>query len=114
MMRSAVTMHNSPRGQVILALNRLGDKASQQARHNFWQERFKQLRPMFDRAVARSEFPERLDPIPLLETLIGPLHFRLLVSSEPLDDWPVVEMVERVLKGYDAKPRKQAARGASR
>jgi len=99
-MRGAVALHTGPQGHVILALNRLGDDKAQRYKHNFWQERFRRLQPIFDRAVERGEFPKGVDPIPLLQTLIAPLHFRLLVSVEPLDDWPVVEMVERVLKGY--------------
>ena len=99
-------MHTSRQGLVILALNRLSDVRSRQARQKFWQERFKQLLPMFERAVARGEFPDDVDPIPLLESLIAPLHFRLLVSAEKLEDWPVVEMVDRLLKGYPSKERK--------
>src|SRR5215813_8984782 len=77
MMRDAVALHESPQGQIILALNRLGDDKAQRAKRAFWQERFRRLQPMFDRAVARGEFPKGVDPIPLLETLIAPLHFRL-------------------------------------
>ena len=114
MMRGTVALHTSPQGQVILALNRLGDAKAQNAKREFWRERFKRLQPIFDRAVARGEFPKNVDPVPLLETLIAPLHFRLLVSVEPLDDWPVVEMVDRVLKGYvNAKPRARAKRRAA-
>jgi AcrR family transcriptional regulator len=107
MMRGAVALHKSPQGQVILALNRLGSDKAQQAKHDFWQERFKRLQPMFDRAVARGEFPKDVDPIHLLETLIAPLHFRLLVSAETIDDWPVVKMVERVLQGYESRQRRR-------
>ena len=114
MMRGALALHASPQGQVILALNRLGDAKAQRARRDFWQQRFMQLQPMFDRAVARGELARDVDPIPLLETLIAPLHFRLLVSAETLDDWPVVEMVDRVLKGYQSRPRKTIARGSAR
>src|SRR5262249_38106172 len=106
--------HQSPQGQVIHALNRLADDKAQRVKREFWQERFKRLQPMFDRAIARGEFPKDVDPAPLLETLIAPLHFRLLVSVETLDDWPVVEMVERVLKGFDATPRKRTARSGAR
>lgn len=106
MMLSAVAVHTSPQGLVILALNRLSNARSQQARKKSWQARFKQLLPMFERAVARGEFPDDVDPIPLLESLIAPLHFRLLVSAEKLEDWPVVEMVDRLLKGYPSKERK--------
>ena len=114
MMRAAVALHRSPQGQIIVALNRLGDDKAQCARRDFWRERFRLLQPMFDRAVVRGEFPTDVDPLPLLETLIAPLHFRLLVSAESLDDWPIVEMVERVLKGYEASLPKKTGRTSKR
>jgi len=115
MMRGALALHASPQGQVILALNRLGDEKAQRAKRDFWQERFRRWQPMFDRAVARGELPKGVDPVPLLETLIAPLHFRLLVSAESLNDWPIVEMVDRVLRGYQTPRRKtKAGRTAAR
>ena len=92
--RRAVTMLGSPQGQVILALTQLRNRASLRARREYWQARFERMRPIFDRAVARGEFPGNVEPTVMLQTLIAPLYFRLLVSVEKLDDWPVDELVD--------------------
>jgi hypothetical protein len=55
---------------------------------------------MFDRAVSRGEFPRDVDPIVFFEALIAPLHLRLLVTGEPLEEWPCSDMVDRLLIGY--------------
>jgi tetracycline repressor-like protein len=52
------------------------------------------------RRTARGELPSDVDTVVLLETLVAPLYFRLLVSKEALDDWPLAEQVERLLKAY--------------
>ena len=68
------------------------------------------LRPIFDRAVERGEFPREADPIAALQTLIAPLYFRLLVSIEKLEHWPVADEVDRLLEGH-AKPRPSKRKG---
>jgi AcrR family transcriptional regulator len=90
--RDAREMLRSGRGQVIIALTQLQNANARASRHDYWQKRFERLRPMFDRAVARGEFPKDADPIVALQTLIAPLYFRLLVTAEPLDDWPTAEI----------------------
>jgi len=47
--------------------------------------------------VARGEFPRSADPIEVIETLIAPLYLRVLITGEPLDDWPRHEMIDRML-----------------
>jgi Tetracyclin repressor-like, C-terminal domain len=71
----------------------------------YWQRRFERLRPIFDKAIARGEFPRDADPVVLLQTLIAPHFFRLLVTVETLDDWPITEVVDRVLSGYAISPK---------
>jgi hypothetical protein len=60
---------------------------------------------MFDRAISRGEFPEDANPVVFVQTLIAPLYFRLLVTAESLDDWPVAELVDRSLSGYTNSSR---------
>jgi hypothetical protein len=47
----------------------------------------------------------------LLQTLIAPLYFRLLVTVETLDDWPVAELIDRLLTGYANSPRQISDHG---
>ena len=110
---SGAAVHRSPRGQAILALILVRDERSLKVKHEYWQRRFERLRPVFDRAIARGEFPPDADPFVLLQILIAPRFFRLLVSIEPLDDWPIAEVVDRVLNGYAPSP-KRTARGRRR
>lgn len=105
-LRHARAMLGSRQGHVILALTRLQNQEARSSRRDYWIERLAQLRPMFDRAVARGEFPRGADPLVALQTLIAPLYFRLLVSGENLGDWPVTEQVDRLLAGYAKLRRK--------
>jgi AcrR family transcriptional regulator len=108
--RDAREMLRSSQGQVIIALTQLQNVHARASRHAYWQKRFEHLRPMFDRAVARGEFPKDADPIVALQTLIAPLYFRLLVTVEPLDDWPIAESVTRLLRSYAKPLRKKPVR----
>jgi len=47
----------------------------------FWRERFKRAAVILERAQARGEVGRRFDAAPLLEQLIAPLYFRLLVPT---------------------------------
>lgn len=51
----------------------------------FWDSRFDGAAVMVERAIERGELPIRTDPRPLIESLVAPLYFRVLVSAEPLD-----------------------------
>ena len=103
---SAKKMLTSRRGRAIVALSRIQDADALARRKLFWRARFERLRVMLDRAVARGEFPPDTDPVMFLEMLIAPFYFRLLVTDESLEPWPVTEQVDRLLAGY-AKVRKK-------
>jgi AcrR family transcriptional regulator len=102
--RLAVVL-GSPQGQALLALSASQHPDAVAARRSLFQQRFDLARVIFDRAVSRGEFPRRADPMVLLEALIAPLYLRVLVTGEPLEDWPRKEMINRLLTAY-AKPRK--------
>ena len=110
LMLHARAMLTSRRGQVIVILTQLQNPNARAVRHEYWQRRFAMLRPIFDRAVERGEFPREADPIAALQTLIAPLYFRLLVSIEKLERWPVADEVDRLLEGH-AKPRPGKRKG---
>ncbi|MET7511159.1 TetR/AcrR family transcriptional regulator [Streptomyces albidoflavus] len=62
------------------------DPSLEQARREFWESRTAAAGVMVSRAVARGEVPADTDAARVLETLIAPIHFRLLLSHGPLDD----------------------------
>jgi AcrR family transcriptional regulator len=103
---SAKKMLTSRRGRAIVALCRIQEADALVRRKAFWRARFEQLRVVLDRAVTRGEFPADADPVMFLEMLIAPFYFRLLVTDESVNSWPVTEQVDRLLAGY-AKLRKK-------
>jgi AcrR family transcriptional regulator len=52
---------------------------------DFWRERLALTGAIVDRAVERGELPRGTDPNLVIETLIGPLYVRLLLTGEPVD-----------------------------
>jgi AcrR family transcriptional regulator len=102
---SGARMLRSPQGKAILALTLVREENALRVKREYWQRRFERLRPIFDKAIARGEFPSDADPIVLLQILIAPHYFRLLVTVETLDDWPITEVVDRVLSGYINSPK---------
>jgi AcrR family transcriptional regulator len=64
-----------------------------------------------DRAIARGEIPDGADGALAIEMLIAPLHFRTLVSHQPLDDELPSRLADLVITGLrahvDATPHDQ-------
>lgn len=56
-----------------------------EARRQIFADRFRRAEPVVSRAVERGELPPGTDPVLVLSTLAAPIHFRLLVSGEPVD-----------------------------
>jgi len=96
----------SPQGRALLALAASQDPPVVAARRAFWQRRFESLRPMFERAVARHEFPRQADPMEFLEALIAPLYLRALVTAESLEEWPRNAMIDRMLSVYAVRRKR--------
>jgi len=63
------------------------------------------IRTVFDNAVSRGEFPRHADPSAVVETLVAPLYFRLLITGGPLENWPTNEMIDRMLAAYVVRPQ---------
>jgi hypothetical protein len=69
------------------------------ARQAFWAGRRNALRPVVERGIARGELRPDTDAGLLLETLIAPLHGRLLLTGEPVDERLGERIVDLVLQG---------------
>ncbi|MDJ0767935.1 MAG: TetR/AcrR family transcriptional regulator [Ilumatobacter sp.] len=65
----------------------------------FWSDRLGAAVPIVERAVARGDLPPDTDPILLIETLVGPIWLRLLMTGEPIDDGLADRVTELVLTG---------------
>jgi len=99
---SAVTAYSSPQGRALLRVSTLQDPHIATARQQFAQRRFDLARAIFDRAIARGEFPNTGDGKIVLEALLAPLILRALLN-QPLGDWPRTEMLDRLLGTYGAR-----------
>jgi len=63
----------------------------------FWRERFQLARIIVLRGIERGEVRADVDPTLLLESLVGPLYLRLLITREPLDDAFVERLVTQLI-----------------
>jgi AcrR family transcriptional regulator len=72
------------------------DEASDSVR-TFWTTRFEGAQVLVTRAIARGELPEDTDPNVVIESLIAPAFFRVLVSIQPIDDGFVQRCARAVL-----------------
>ena len=59
---------------------------------------------MVDRAIARGELPPGTDPGLVVEALLGPIYFRLLMSREELDGRFVRELAD-LISAPPARPK---------
>jgi AcrR family transcriptional regulator len=62
------------------------------AARDFWDARFQAANEIIRRAVARGEVEANVNADLIIESLIGPLYLRVLVTQEPLDDAFVEEL----------------------
>lgn len=70
-----------------------------ESRNTFWQERFKSVAVIIDRASERSEIAADVDARAAIELLIAPIHFRHLLSRQPCDREFIDSLVSAVI-GY--------------
>jgi PAS domain S-box-containing protein len=86
----------SPQGQaVVRAVVAAGahDAPLAEANERFWTERLALDGEIVERAIARGELPAGTDPQTVIEAVLGPIYFRLLVTAEP----PEPAFLERVV-----------------
>ena len=68
-----------------------------QVTREFWRERFHLARIIVLRGIERGEIHAGVDPNVLLESLVGPLYLRLLITREPMDDAYIGSLVDHVI-----------------
>jgi AcrR family transcriptional regulator len=83
------------------AVTSVGDPGAPlaEASRRFWSARLDLAGQMVERAVARGEIPPQPDPRTVIESVVAPIHFRLLMSGEPLDDAFVSRLADLVAAG---------------
>lgn len=70
----------------------------------FWAERIRHAGTIVERATARGDVSAETDANIVIETLLGPLWFRLLLTREPLDDSLVDRIATLVATGVTPRP----------
>lgn len=97
--RAVIAYVTSPVGLAALHVATLTADDQQDARQAFWAARINALRPVVERGIARGELRPDTDAGLLLETLIAPLHGRLLLTGETVDERLGERIVDLVLRG---------------
>ena len=75
------------------------DPETRRARDRYWASRIERSQQMVVRAVDRGEVPPDTDPRLVLELLVGPVHFRVLLTRQPLPPDVLDDMVDALLHG---------------
>jgi AcrR family transcriptional regulator len=102
--RGVITYVRSPEGGPALrAATLLVDDIYADAREAFWAHRLDALSPVVARGIERGDLRADCDARLLLEMLVAPIHGRLLLTGEPVDDDLAEQLVEVVLNGAAAK-----------
>jgi AcrR family transcriptional regulator len=98
--RAAMAYTTSPSGRAVLQAALLPvDDGYTDARRAFWSGRLEALCPVVQRGIERGELRADTDPRLLLTTLVAPLHGRLLMTGEPIDEELPERIVDMVLDG---------------
>jgi AcrR family transcriptional regulator len=95
--RAVVRNMTTPENEALIRAAAV-DPTLADSMRRFWDERFALDGEIVERAIERGELPAGTDPKLVIETLLGPLYFRLLVTREPCDD-AFVERVVDIVSG---------------
>jgi AcrR family transcriptional regulator len=97
--RRSAAIQTSPAGEAVIravAGEAPGNPQIAAASRRFWAERLQLDRTILQRARDRGEIGAATLRRPVIEALLGPLYFRLLVTGEPLDDAYIESVVDLV------------------
>jgi AcrR family transcriptional regulator len=70
-----------------------------EASRRFWAERLTIDGAIVERAIERGELPADTDPRLVIESVLGPIHLRLLLTGKPVDDAFLEHIVAVVVRG---------------
>ncbi len=76
------------------------------ANRRFWAERLALDRVIVERAIERGEVAAGTDPQRVIETVLGPIHLRLLLTGEPVDRRFLEGVVDVVVHGIARQSRR--------
>ncbi|MGW3938751.1 TetR/AcrR family transcriptional regulator [Streptomyces phaeochromogenes] len=104
LLQGAATFVRTPLGELLVRMALREDMADYEgARERFWSRRFAAASVVLDRAGRRGELRPGVDRRLTFEALMGPLHMRLLLTREPVDEEFLEGVVDLVLAGIGAR-----------
>ncbi|MGV9790882.1 TetR/AcrR family transcriptional regulator [Streptomyces sp. NPDC003435] len=105
---------NDPLGSALAraAVVAVDDPEIAEARERFWHTRIDLAAVMIERGIARGEVRPGTDPRVALEALISPLHSRVLMTREPLDEELPRALADLVSDGLSPTRRPPAGTSA--
>lgn len=86
------------------------DPGTRRARDHYWASRYERSQQMITRAVDRGELPDTVDPRLVLEMLVSPVHFRTVLTREPIDARMPGLLVDALLDGVAVAPGRETSR----
>ncbi|KRE77830.1 TetR/AcrR family transcriptional regulator [Arthrobacter sp. Soil761] len=95
---------STPRGiDFDRALAAAGDDPdTRQAREQYWNTRYGRSGQIITRAIDRGELPDATSPRETIDMFVAPLHFRVILTREPLDPGLPERLVDTLLHGLIA------------
>jgi AcrR family transcriptional regulator len=102
-LRAVKAFLGTPLGENLVRMALRQDIFSKSDHARYWTDRFTRASAMLDRAEARGELRPGIDRFITIETLIGPLYFRFLLTREPLEEGVLEAVVDLVLTGLAAE-----------
>jgi AcrR family transcriptional regulator len=93
----------TPMGENLMRMLVRNDRQGlEDVRERYLRDRYTQFSAIFDRAERRGELRPGVDRFLTIETLIGPLYVRFLITREPLNTGVLEYVVDLVLPGISA------------
>ena len=107
-LREVLAYVGAPGGTAVLRATMWPvDDSYADARKAFWAHRMDALSPVVARGIERGDLRADTDARLLLEMLVAPIHGRLLLTGEPVDDGLAERLVDLALNGVATIPREQ-------
>jgi AcrR family transcriptional regulator len=75
------------------------DPDTRAARDRYWASRSERSQQMVVRAIERGELPDTVDPRLVIEMLVSPVHFRVVLTRVPVDADMPARVVDALLAG---------------
>jgi len=98
-LRAVAAVFRTPVGENLVRMGLRQDIFSDEDRARFWTDRFTRASSILERAKDRGELRSGVDRFLTIETLVGPLYLRLLLTGESLDDGVLERIVDLLVSG---------------